>query len=116
MAKRKIEGRKPAEKTARQLRIEELRSVPRPERTSEQSAELLKLNSEEKRSRFLRLLPARAGKLKRAVRGLVNLGNVQGYEYTPDEAQAVVNAFNVYMAEVRRAFTGAPKEKGMWDL
>jgi len=116
MPKPKRPERKPAEKTTRQLRIDELRSIPRPDRTAEQLEELSRLNGEEKRERFLRLLPKRVGNLKRAVRGVINLGNVQGYDYTPDEAAAIVAAVAAYAGEVRRAFTGAPREKGLYDL
>lgn len=102
--------------TERQLRIAEIRAVAKDARPTEMKEELVRLVGEERRDNFLRLLPRRAAKVKKAVEGIINLSNAATYSYTEDEAAQIVTAFSNFAAEVKRSFTGTPKEKGMWDL
>lgn len=53
---------------------------------------------------------------RRALKRLAKMGNKTHYDYTPDEAENILKVIRADVAELERAFRGAPKEKGMYDL
>lgn len=116
MPRKKKTEAEPKELSERQQRIAEIRKVPKDARPTEMKQELVELVGQERRDNFLRLLPRRIAKAKKAINGVLNLASTTTYQYTQDEAAQIVAAFAVYAAEVKRAFTGTPKEKGMFDL
>lgn len=110
------EKKQKSEPTPRQAEIVRLRKTPRDRRTEAAVDRLRQLVTEEKRERFNRLFPRRLERLKSAVRNMVRLGSPTAYQYTEEEAEAMVKAARAYAAEIERAFRGTPKEKGLFDL
>lgn len=102
--------------TNRQQNIKAIQSIPRHERDADAVALLATLQAEERRDRFVRLMPKRITRLKGAVRQMVRMGNPKAFQYTEDEAQAIITAVKSYTVEIERSFRGAPKEKGLFDL
>lgn len=107
---------KKAATTPREQEIERLRKVQRERRTEEQTARLAGLLAEERRDRFTRLHDSRVKKVTTALRNLIRLSNPASYQYTDDEAAAIVTAAEAWAKAVRQAFAGAPKERGLFDL
>lgn len=105
-----------AEPTPRQREIEALRKVKRDRRSEQQSARLSALVAEEKRDRFNRLFPRRVERLKKAAESVIACANVQSYAYETAEAEGIAGLAAKIAAEIRRAYQGAPKERGLFDL
>jgi hypothetical protein len=116
MAKKRSAEKVPAAKSPREQEIADLREIGRDGRTEEQSARLSLLLSDERRERFTRLMPKRMARLRSAFRGIRNIAAPQSYQYTEEEAQNISAAVIAAANEVKRLFTGAPKEKGLYDL
>src|SRR5271157_3016319 len=95
--------------TEEQSRIAELRSIPRPDRTEAEAAELEQLVLEERRDRFVRLAPARVAKCVNALSSLGQCASKAGYDYSPAEAASVVEAIRDAAELLATAF--APRER-----
>jgi hypothetical protein len=68
------------------------------------------------REQFLRRYVPFVKYARRGLRRVAKLGNSRWHEYTQDEANAILKALRDDMSEVERAFRGAPKERGLFDL
>lgn len=69
-----------------------------------------------RRTRFLDRQVRYVKHARRALARVQKIGNPTHYDYSPDEGKAILAALDKSMAEVRRAFEGSPKEKGLFDL
>jgi hypothetical protein len=105
----------PVAVTPRQARIRELQGLRSSGRSEADDRELADLLAEERRDRWLRLFPGRANRAMVATRNLWRMANPKSYLYTEDEARQVVEAMEQYTREIKRAFTGSPKERGLFD-
>lgn len=68
------------------------------------------------RERFVTLHVKRVKNARRALRNVARMGNRKQYDASEDERAAILKILREDMAEVERAFRGAPKEKGLFDL
>lgn len=69
-----------------------------------------------RRPRFLDRHASYVRHARRALRRVAKLGNKTHYDCTVDEADNILKTLRADMAEVERAFRGAPREKGLYDL
>ncbi len=69
-----------------------------------------------RRPRFLDRQVSYVKHARRAIRRLTKLGNTTHYDYTGDEAKQIMDAILQDVDNLRRAFVGSPKEKGLFDL
>lgn len=67
------------------------------------------------RERWLAYYVKRTKKAVRALRHVARMGNPKQYDASVDERAAVLKKLEEEMGEVRRAFTGAKKEGGLFD-
>lgn len=65
----------------------------------------------DKRESFLRLGQNRVNKAVHAISQIQHLANPNGYEYTADEAQKIVDALNAAVAQVAERFNNPTSAK-----
>jgi hypothetical protein len=116
MAEQKKTAKTEAILTPQEMEMGRLRGIPREKRTPEQVSRLAALVAADRRERFLRLNVKRVKNARRALRNVIRLANVQSYDYTQEEAKRIVDTFGEDMSDLKRAFQGAPSEKGLYDL
>lgn len=97
-----------AQKTPRQLEIEQLRKISSAKRTEQQQARLDQLNAEEKRDRFERLAAKRVNKCLLYISHVARLGNRNVYTCKPEEAAKIIAA----VSEATKSLVSAFSEKG----
>lgn len=116
MAKRTTPRKEKAAPTVEQLEIKELQRMGKDGRDSMQNARLRSLLEDERRARFSRLYVKRVQRFRDSARRVIAMSNTASYTYTDDEAGQIRAAAKKYSEEIERAFTGSPKEKGLFDL
>lgn len=64
---------------------------------------------ETKAAKFVRIAEPRMGKALKAIGSLEPLANTNGYEYSPEQAKAMVSALKSAVARVEDVFAGKEK-------
>jgi len=100
----------------REQEIAKIRKIDRDKRSEQQIARLAELLAEDRRDRWNRLSPGRKLKMARAIKGLLAISSPQSYQYTAEEAQAICDEMDRKCKEIRAAFLGTVREKGMFDV
>lgn len=70
----------------------------------------------QRRPRFTERMVPYTKHARRSLRRLMKIANTTHYDYTQEEAESILKAIREDVAAVERAFRGAPKEKGLFDL
>lgn len=89
---------------------------PAAEPAGEQLAALVNSVPESKSAKFVRLANRRVNQALKHIGYVRNLANRQNYEYTPEQAAAVVQAIQAAAREVQMAYSGQTEIKKMFSL
>lgn len=90
--------------TATEERIKAIREIPEERRSEAIKDELKQLLADERRERFVRHAERRTGNAIKAIGNVGRLGNRASYQYTEEEAAAIVEALATALAKARGSF------------
>lgn len=85
--------------------LQRLKSIPRADRTADQTERIRQLHTEECRARFVRLAAKRAGKAIKALSSLAQCANRNTYSYSDEEASEIVAVVEKAFEDMREAFS-----------